>query len=138
MVFLRGVGLPPVRDDDLPMKSFLPCVFLLTLLLAAFAAVAEVVRVPQDAPTIQEGLNTIQDGDTILVALGVYAEALVAPPLHFTLKGDVVPDTGEYPRPIIDPSSLPGSDTLSCLDLSPQAPGPVIEDMMFRNGAHMY
>jgi hypothetical protein len=108
------------------------------LLLTGLMSVADIVRVPQDAPTIQEALNTIGDGDTVLVAMGVYAEALFGPPLQFTLKGDVTPDTGEYPRPIIDPSPLPGSDNLGCLNLSPQVPGPVIEDMMFRNGAQMY
>ena len=96
-------------------------------------AVAEVHRVPEDHVTIQQALDAIADGDTILVALGTYHEALVAPPLSFLLRGDVDETPGEYPRPIIDPSPLPGSDSLACLVLPPGS-HPIIEDLKFRNG----
>lgn len=100
-------------------------------------AAATVIRVPQEVPTIQAGLDILENGDTVLVALGEYAEALIAPPKSFTLKGDVTPDTGNYPRPVIDPSPLPNSDSLGCL-LLPQDSQPVLEDLIFRNGAEMY
>jgi hypothetical protein len=51
--------------------------------------------------------------------------------------GDVPYDSGDYERPTIDPSSLPGSDALSCLIL-PGMSRPVIEDLRFRNGAEMF
>jgi hypothetical protein len=100
-------------------------------------AEATTLHVPGDVPTIQAALDSIADHDTVLVALGVYAEALTAPALHFVLKGDVVPDTGEYHRPIIDPSTLPGSQSLGCLSL-PIGSWPVLEDLVFRNGPQMY
>ncbi len=98
---------------------------------------AVIRRVPQDYSTIQAALDAVQAEDTVLVALGTYSEALIAPALPFVLKGDVPPDTGDYPRPVIDPSSLSGSDHLTCLTtrtLQPQ----IYEDLRFRNGAEMY
>ena len=109
----------------------------LALMFLPILSAAAVIRVPSQAPTIQMALENISDGDTILVAIGTYAEALLAPPLHFVLKGDVLPDSGEYPRPIIDPSSLHNSDSLACLVL-PEQSSTVLEDMEFRNGAAMY
>ena len=98
---------------------------------------ATVIRVPLDVPTIQAGLDSSANGDTIAVAVGIYAEALLAPPHSFVLRGEVIPDTGEYPRPIVDPAPLPGSDTLACLVL-PSGSQAVIEDFKFRNGPEMF
>jgi hypothetical protein len=98
---------------------------------------ANVLHVPDDYPTIQDALNHIVDGDTVLAAIRTYAEALMAPPLTFTLKGDVIPDTGEYPRPVIDPSSLDGAPSLACLIL-PAGANPVLEDLRFINGPQMF
>ena len=98
---------------------------------------ARVIEVPGEAPTVQAGLDNLADGDTVLVAIGVYAEALIAPPLHFVLRGDVEVDTGDYSRPLMDPSSLPGSDSLACLVL-PAGSHPVIEHFRFRNGPEMF
>ena len=110
---------------------------LLSLLLIAIPLSAAIIRVPQDAPTIQAGLDSLQNGDTVLVAVGSYSEALIAPALTFTLMGDVTPDTGDYPRPIIDPSLLPDSDSLACLRL-PLGSQPTLVDLRFRNGPEMY
>ena len=50
-------------------------VVLSTAVLAlshALTASADIVHVPGDQPTIQSGINVAQNGDTVLVADGVY------------------------------------------------------------------
>ena len=106
------------------------------LLLFVTCALGRTLRVPTEYVTIQGALNAISGGDTILVALGTYAEELSAPPLSFVLKGDVQPDTGDYPRPLIDPTTLPNPEIRSCVLVHGGAP--VLEDLRFRNGPEMY
>jgi hypothetical protein len=109
--------------------------FLILLLMTSMAwAVSR--HVPSEYPTIQSALDAVEDSDTVLVAVGVYAEALIAPQHDFTLKGDVAQDTGDYPRPVVDPTSLPGSQSLGCLILG--SANYSIEDIRFVNGAAMY
>ncbi len=109
------------------------------LISAVGIAFGVTLRVPQDYSSIQAALDSLQDGDTVLVAVGVYAEALRGPPRSgYVLRGDVVPDTGNYPRPVVDPSSLPRPDTVTCLILDPLSAGIIIEDFAFRNGREMY
>jgi hypothetical protein len=136
---MRSVGLPSTGADRTVLAVMVRLRQIALLILAAWPAtvVPDVIHVPAQSPSIQDALDGIGDGDTILVAIGVYSEALIAPPLHFVLKGDVSPDTGEYMRPIIDPTLLHGSDSLGCLYL-PESSRPVLEDLMFRNGPEMY
>ncbi|MBI5060081.1 T9SS type A sorting domain-containing protein [candidate division KSB1 bacterium] len=98
---------------------------------------AHTLRVPSEFATIQEAFVALTDRDTVLVETGTYAEALVAPPLQFVLCGQVDPDTGEYPRPVIDPSALSGSDTVACLYL-PAGSQVSILDFRFVNRRQMY
>ncbi len=44
--------------------------------LAGFALAQSIIHVPGDAPTIQQGIGLAQNGDTVLVAPGTYAEAI--------------------------------------------------------------
>ena len=111
--------------------------FGLAALLTAVDSGAATIRVPQDFETIQAALSAAIDYDTILISLGTYAEEVHVPPKILTIRGDVVPDTGDYPRPVIDPSSLPGSGLLACLITITTAPQ-VYEDLVFRNGARAY
>lgn len=53
-----------------------PVLALIVALALPASALSEVVHVPGDAPTIQEGLNMASAGDTVLVAPGTYAGAL--------------------------------------------------------------
>jgi hypothetical protein len=113
---------------------------MLAVLLLAGTAWAVTRHVPADYATIQSALNAVQNGDTVLVALGTYAEALQCPGRSFVLKGDAIPDTGDYPRPVIDPTSLTNPRGRTCLTL-PTLTTPLsitVEDLSFHNGAAMY
>ncbi len=120
------------------MRSAL--IFIAAGLIGVFSVAFSVtLRVPQDYSTIQSALDSLQDGDTVLVAVGIYAEALRGPPRSgYVLKGDAIPDTGNYPRPVVDPSTLPRPDTVTCLILDPLSVNITIEDFVFRNGREMY
>lgn len=51
--------------------------FVLALLLGAVCCMAQTtIRVPADVPTIQSAIDSAQNGDTILVAPGIYNESL--------------------------------------------------------------
>jgi hypothetical protein len=120
-------------DGNVLSMMFLSLVLMWFAISGLSLLRADVIRVPDDAVTIQDAFGMISAGDTVLVALGTYAEALTAPPLRFTLKGDVITEPGEYPRPLVDLATLEGSDTMTCLRLPAGSRG-VIEDMNFRNG----
>jgi serine protease len=51
------------------------CLVLLSIVFVN-AIQAATIRVPQDAPTIQEGINSAVNGDTVLVAPGTYFERI--------------------------------------------------------------
>ena len=105
-------------------------------LLLSTVGFGAIIHVPADVPTIQVALNSIFESDTILVNQGVYGEELTAPAFGFSLIGDVVPDTGLYLRPIIDPSALDSPTTRTCLKTL--TGDVVIEQMWFKNGAAMH
>jgi len=117
------------------MRWFL---LLTALILSPHTVMGRVLRVPTDYSTIQAALDSVGSSDTVLVALGVYAEALQAPPRSFVLKGDLVPDTGDYPRPTIDPSALDSATMKNCLTLSSAGFPLTIEDFRFHNGPQMF
>ncbi len=96
-----------------------------------------VVRVPQDQGTIQAGLDALSEGDTVLIFLGEYHESLTAPAIAFSMQGEVLSDTGDFPRPILNPAPLPGSDSLPCM-IIPEGSAPTIENLEFRMGACGY
>ena len=111
---------------------------ILLLILLGFLCSAEATtrHVPVDYPTIQAAFDALSQSDTVLVDTGVYAEALIAPSIDFVLRGNVTPDTGDYPRPVIDPSSLPNPRGRTCLRMDS---GHVfIQEVAFRNRLPMY
>ena len=49
---------------------------LLLLALFGINALAETIKVPQDCPLIQAGINGASEGDTVLVSPGRYVETI--------------------------------------------------------------
>jgi hypothetical protein len=97
---------------------------------------ATTVRVPDDYVTIQSALENILPNDTVRVSGGFYPEALVSPDIPFLLFGELAADSVDPLRPIIDPSSLPDANTLSCMFLF--GSNVVVENFTFRNGLEMF
>ncbi len=60
----------------------------LFIALAAAPVVADTINVPGDQPTIQAGIDAAGEGDTVLVAAGSYAGALIMRYGGITLKAD--------------------------------------------------
>ena len=50
---------------------------LIAVLLLSSIYYSDVIHVPDDHATIQEGINASVDGDTVLIAQGVYDENLL-------------------------------------------------------------
>ncbi len=99
-------------------------------------AFAATLRVPAEYPTIQSAIDAMSERDTIVVDTGVYAEALIAPPLSFSLFGTEDSTSGRVTGTVVDPSSLENPTGLTCLQVSGDSV--VIDRMTFRNGAAMY
>jgi hypothetical protein len=95
--------------------------------------IADVLHVPQEYLTIQTALDSLSDGDTVVVEPGTYMESLQCPELTFSLFG-AVDSAGN--RPVVDPSLLPQSTSLMCVHLPPCHA--TIRDFDFRNGPEMY
>jgi len=90
------------------MKSRFGIVFVLVPLLICGSAMASIINVPGDQPTIQDGINAAVNGDTVLVAPGTYNENI-----NFNGKAIVVTSSGGPKVTIIDGGSLGAVVTFS-------------------------
>lgn len=97
---------------------------------------ARVVYVPAQFETIQEGLDNLLANDTLLVALGTYEEALIAPAIPFTMLGAIDSISGNWSGPFVNASNLELPDTTAALAL-PRFSEVRIENFRFMN-THRY
>jgi hypothetical protein len=90
---------------------------LFTVLLLSIAAYANTIKVPEDYAEIQSAINAAQEGDTILVAQGIYQENIdfkgkgivLTSHFIFTQSFDDITST------IIDGSNPANPDSASCV-----------------------
>jgi len=91
------------------MKTFIATVILLILA----AQLRAVIDIPDDYPTIQQGINAAVNGDTVLIASGIYIEALEIHQLDLTLASHFL-TTGD--TTFISSTVIDGDSTLQLLD----------------------
>ncbi len=65
-----------MKGNGSNIKVHLFCVFVLSLILCSTTAFGATILVPGDYKTIQVGINAASDGDTVLVADGIYTGRL--------------------------------------------------------------
>lgn len=99
------------------MKRLL-MIFVLLGLFTVVAQAQTLIRVPQDQPTVQAGINAAVNGDTVLVEEGTYVENVkinkkIVLGSRFILDGD----TAHISRTIIDGSAPAHPDTGSTISI---------------------
>jgi hypothetical protein len=99
----------------------------LTLLVLALGidSLASTIRVPQDQPTIQAGINAASNGDTVLVAPGTYFENI-----DFVGKAITVISSGGPSLTVIDGGNVESVVTFD----SYETPNSVLAGFTLQNG----
>jgi len=109
----------------------------LAYLVAAFglcllSGYADLIRVPHDATTVQEGLDSLSTNDTLIIDAGVYREVLYAPALRFWMIGLQDGDSVGSARTVIDATDV-GDSAMTPALIIPVGAIATIERISFRN-----
>ncbi len=99
------------------MKHSMFVPYLLAILSMPAVTPGQVIHVPADQPTIQAGIDSSSDGDTVLVEPGTYYENLNLHGKKIVLAGHYIM-TGDYAdilATVIDGSQPTDTDTASCV-----------------------
>jgi predicted outer membrane repeat protein len=94
------------------MKTWL---LFCTLFLMAVFSQAQIIHVPDDYPTIQQGIYEAENGDTVLVSDGTYYEQInfLGKPITVASEYLVDGDPSHIDNTIIDGSEIPEGDSCS-------------------------
>ena len=82
--------------------TLLIMVFIVSMftVVSSVGAYADIIRVPEDYPTIQEAIDAASGGDTILVGPGEWFGGIVDKPVRIVgMRGAVIVDGVPYPGP---------------------------------------
>jgi PKD repeat protein len=98
---------------------------ILLLVLLSQAALADIIHVPGDQPTIESGLSAATSGDTVLVSCGTYYESYLSIPAGVLLRSE----TGSA-----DCTTLDGEGWNLLFEMDSPALGAAIEGFTLLNG----
>ncbi len=102
------------------MKNMTSCLLAMFVLAVAPAASAVVINIPADYPTIQEGIDAAQNGDTVLVAAGVYTEEITIQSKNILLSSQEGPETSLIRGNLIMDGSIDTNGVLRGFNIGPQ------------------
>ena len=83
-------------------------IIVILLVISGFTSLATVINVPDEQPTIQEGINASFNGDTVLVAPGTYFESIDFIRKNITVASHflIIPDLNYIQQTIIDGNGM--------------------------------
>jgi hypothetical protein len=98
--------LARIGNTQLKKVSMKPLLYILFLLVPSTFGFANIIHVPAQAPTIQQGMDLAQTGDTVLVAEGHYYEQISFKGKAITVASEFIMDgdTSHISKTIIDGS----------------------------------
>lgn len=98
------------------MKRLSIYLFIVALFAANATALPKIIRVPQDQPTVQAGINAALNGDTVLVAEGTYSvNLLLAKKIVLASLYIIDGDTSHISRTILDGATPRNPDSASVI-----------------------